>query len=120
MKLQVVIESPYAGDHASNIAYARLCLLDSIRRGEVPLMGHLLYTQVLNDTDPAARELGIDLHAKLIKNFAQKLVVCTDRGISRGMQFGIDVATSLKIPVHYRTLGAIKSYPIFPAEWKLP
>ena len=36
------LESPYAGDVAANVAYARRCLADSVARGEAPLATHLL------------------------------------------------------------------------------
>lgn len=41
----VIIESPFAGEVEENIKYARQCLRDSILRGEVPFVSHLLYTQ---------------------------------------------------------------------------
>jgi len=42
---RVIIESPYAGDIEVNLKYAKLCILDSLKRGEAPLASHLLYTQ---------------------------------------------------------------------------
>ena len=48
---RVVLESPYAGDVAGNIAYARRALADSLARGEAPIAAHLLHTQVLDDED---------------------------------------------------------------------
>ena len=39
----VVVESPYAGNVASNVQYARRCLADSLWRGEYPIASHLLY-----------------------------------------------------------------------------
>ena len=50
----VYLESPYAGDVEKNIKYARLCMKDSLDRGEYPFASHLLYTQenILNDNDP--------------------------------------------------------------------
>lgn len=58
---RVILESPYAGDVGANLAYARAALRDSLMRGETPVASHLLYTQtgVLDDSDPAERELGI-------------------------------------------------------------
>jgi hypothetical protein len=58
----VIIESPFAGDVADNIAYARRCLRDSLLRGEAPFASHLLYTQpkVLDDDVPIERKLGIE------------------------------------------------------------
>ena len=53
----VYLESPYAGDVEKNIKYARLCMKDSLDRGEYPFASHLLYTQenILNDNDPVER-----------------------------------------------------------------
>ena len=36
---------------------------------------------------------------------AEKIVVYTDLGISRGMQAGIDLANRLAIEIEYRSLG---------------
>ena len=58
----VLIESPYAGDVDSNIAFARKCMADCLRRNEAPFASHILYTQpgVLDDNIPAERKLGIE------------------------------------------------------------
>lgn len=89
----VIIESPYAGEVEENIKYARECLRDSILRGEIPFASHLLYTQegVLDDSDPAERELGIELGLAMGR-VASLTAVYTDRGISRGMHYGIERA----------------------------
>jgi hypothetical protein len=61
----VIIESPYAAPTpegiARNVAYARLCVRDSLLRGEAPIASHLLYTQegILKDGVPEDRALGI-------------------------------------------------------------
>lgn len=106
----VIIESPYAGPTpeavAANVAYARACLLDSLRRGEAPIASHLLYTQVLNDLIPEERALGIaaglawrlacqlkadPLHEILVGDRTRRLAVPVfpafyiDFGWSRGM-----------------------------------
>lgn len=44
MKL-VIVESPYAGDVKTNVAYARAAIRDCLMRGEAPYASHLLYTQ---------------------------------------------------------------------------
>lgn len=41
-----------------NLVYARLCLKNSLDRGEAPFVSHLLYTQVWNET-PELRDAGI-------------------------------------------------------------
>lgn len=106
----VIIESPYKGNNyeqlQGNIAYARSCLRDSLKRGESPFASHLLYTQdgVLDDTDTEERKLGIE--AGLLWGLAAcKTVVYTDLGISAGMEQGIAAAMRDNRPVEYRTLN---------------
>ncbi len=101
----VILESPYAGDVEANVEYARACLRDCLLRGEAPIASHLLYTQpgVLNDNEPAERQQGIDAGLAW-RRVADASVVYTDRGISRGMQYGIDAATAVGIPVEMRKL----------------
>lgn len=101
----VIIESPYAGDVGVNVDYARACMRDSLERGEAPLASHLLYTQpgILDDTNIKERMTGINaglawgLHADLV-------VVYTDRGITPGMQCGIDKAKKNHKPIEFRKL----------------
>jgi hypothetical protein len=102
MKL-VIIESPYAGDVKRNEAYARECMLDCLVRGEAPFVSHLLYTQVLDDTNPQERKLGIEAGISWY-NVAEKSVVYTDYGISKGMEQGIAKAKSLGREIEYRLL----------------
>ncbi len=99
----VIIESPYAGNVGANEAYARACLLDSLNRGEAPIVSHLLHTQVLDDMRPDERELGIEAGLAWYR-VAEKCVVYTDRGISEGMQRGIDRARQHGVAVEYRTI----------------
>ncbi len=106
----VVVESPYNAETkeeiAKNIIYARACVSDALHRGEIPLASHLFYTQpgVLDDSVPEERQLGIDagLSVGLI---ASKTVVYVDRGISRGMQYGIENAKKAGRPIEERLLG---------------
>lgn len=103
MKL-VIIESPYAGDVTRHTAYARACLLDSLRRGEAPFASHLLYTQVLDDQTPGERAWGLE--AGWAWGVAADLVaVYTDLGTSTGMDFGILKALAQGKPIEFRLLG---------------
>ena len=104
MYTRVIIESPYAGDVARNVEYARRCMKDSIRRGEAPLVSHLLYTQVLDDTDTAERRDGIECGFAW-REGANHTVIYTDYGISYGMQLGIDHATEIRHTMIYRQIG---------------
>lgn len=101
---RVILESPFAGkgdtpeaieaDRKMNVKYARAAMQHALSRGEAPMVSHLLYTQCLNDDNEFERDLGI--HAGLAwGEVCEKTVVYVDRGISRGMQLGIDTATTL-------------------------
>ncbi len=85
---RVIIESPYAGSVNRNVRYARLCLRDSLRRGEAPLASHLLYTQALNDDNEEQRQWGIDAGLEWLK-VAEKHVFYVDYGYSKGMQYAL-------------------------------
>ena len=99
----VILESPYAGDVEKNTEYARLCLKDSLSRGEAPMASHLLYTQVLDDLVPEEREWGIEAGLAFAR-VAEKTVVYVDRGISNGMQYGIDNAREAGRPIERRSI----------------
>lgn len=79
---------------------------DCLLRGEYPIASHLLYTQpgILDDAIPEERQHGIDA-GKAWAQHADKTVVYTDLGISRGMQFGIDDAIAKGRPVEYRSMN---------------
>lgn len=83
--MKVIIESPYAGDVEANVAYARECLLDSLRLGESPLASHLLYPQVLDDNTPDERAQGIQAGLDWL-DVADLQVFYLDRGWSNGMR----------------------------------
>jgi hypothetical protein len=102
----VVLESPFAGNVERNIAYAKQCLKDCLKRGEAPIASHLLFTQpgILDDSKRDERKLGIAAgHAWIA--CADALVVYTDRGVSVGMEQGIAEAQRLEVPVEYRSLA---------------
>jgi len=103
----VILESPFAGEVEANIAYARRCVRDSLSRGEAPIASHLLYTQpgILNDDIPFERKWGIDAGLAWGR-VAEMTVVYTDRGISKGMSYGIKAAETAGRPIEYRQIGA--------------
>lgn len=104
----VIIESPYAGDVETNVAYARKAMADCLRRGEAPYASHLLYTQpgVLDDTIKEQRQLGMEAGFAWGK-VAEATVVYTDLGITPGMKGGITRATKAGRPVEYRSLMGV-------------
>ncbi|BBK37744.1 hypothetical protein STAQ_28220 [Allostella sp. ATCC 35155] len=103
---RVILESPYAGHRERNLAYARRCLRDSLRRGEAPIASHLLYTQqgVLDDDRSDERLLGIEAGLAW-GSVADATVVYADLGISAGMRRGIERAATEGRPVEVRMLG---------------
>ena len=107
---RVIVESPYASplpaEVEGNIEYARACVRDSLSRGEAPIASHLLYTQegILDDKVPEERRQGIEAGLAW-RHAADATVVYVDRGISEGMQRGIDDAKEHGRPIEIRTLG---------------
>jgi len=100
---RVVIESPYAGEVEANVEYARKCVLDCLKRGEAPYASHLFFTQMLDDLKAEERQLGIDAGLAW-GDAAEKTVVYTERGISNGMEYGIERAKAVGRPIEYRML----------------
>jgi hypothetical protein len=119
MKL-AIIETPYAGrgsnwlfrliDRWENIRFARAALRHSLLLGEAPLASHLLYTQrgVLRDAVPAERQHGIDAGLAWGQQAALS-VVYLDRGITRGMEYGIQAARQHGREITYRKLDDHKT-----------
>lgn len=103
---RVIVESPFAGDVARNVRYARACVRDCLRRGEAPMVSHLLYTQrgILNDDVPADRALGMTAGLSWAV-VADATVVYTDLGITQGMAVGMADADYHDRPLEVRKLG---------------
>jgi hypothetical protein len=114
MKL-VILESPYAGKSKNRVVaffqrwanrrYARKCVRDSLSRGEAPIASHLLYTQpgILCDEIPAERAWGINAGLAW-RVVSEGTVVYADRGVSRGMEYGMEAARMSGKPVETRKL----------------
>lgn len=104
---RVCLESPYAAptdfEREANVAYARLCMEDSLNRGEAPFLGHLLYTQVYEDRVPELRRKGINAHLAWLRG-AEKVVLYMDRGISSGMTEALILAERLNLPFEFRRI----------------
>ncbi len=103
----VVVESPFGADNINdlvrNVAYAMLASRDSFERDEVPLASHLIYTLMLDDTDPAERMKGIDA-GLAIGSHAELTALYKDLGVSRGMEYGVENAKKAGRVVVSRTL----------------
>ena len=102
---KVIIESPYAGDIERNIKYARVCLKDSLSRGEAPMASHLLYTQegVLDDTVESERMQGINAGLAWLE-VADLHVFYIDYGMSKGLECARRFSMGSGVKVEYRKL----------------
>jgi hypothetical protein len=90
--IRVYVESPYAARAPFTVAdhecYARICMTDSLKRGEAPLLSHLLYTQCLADTIPDQRRTGMEAGFAWAEK-ADLAAVYYDLGVTNGMNEGI-------------------------------
>lgn len=100
---KVAIESPFVGDMVRNVKYARLCLADSLKRGEAPFLSHLLYPLVLNDNDPKQRKQGIEAGLEWGRK-ADLRAVYIDYGITEDMEMAINDAKKIRQPIEYRRI----------------
>ena len=105
---RVVVESPFAATTAEkrdqNIRYAQRALLDSLKRGEAPIASHLLHTQVLDDEQPADRDLGIAAGLAWTPVADVAAFYC-DLGMSTGMRDGERAAREAGVEVEYRSIA---------------
>ncbi len=97
MRTIVYIASPLSGDVEQNLDFARQACRCAIAQGVTPFAPHLLYTQMLDDSDPEERRLGIDMGNQML-GLCQELWLCGDR-ISPGMAGERDLALAMNIPV---------------------
>ena len=121
IKRYTCIESPFKGHDWSetqkNLMYARACSKDCINRGERPYATHLYFTQrgILDDRIHEERMKGItfgkDIEESifLASKFDKGIYVCsafyTDRGMSKGMELGLEKAKTLGRDTVFRQLG---------------
>lgn len=94
----VVIESPFSGDVQRNVEYARQAMRRVIESGNTPFASHLLYTQVLDDSIPQEREIGIRSGLAIYRK-ADECAVFAKYGCSSGMKTGILAAIEHGVPI---------------------
>ncbi|ROR28124.1 hypothetical protein EDD66_10562 [Mobilisporobacter senegalensis] len=95
----VFICSPFAGDTLRNLKKAREYLLFAVEQGTIPFAPHLLYPQVLDDSDPEQRKLGQFFGMVWLRKCDELWVF--GGYISKGMQVEIDKALKHRIPIRY-------------------
>ena len=95
----VYIVSPYAGDIQRNIEFAKAACRYCIDDGNSPMAVHLLYPQMLDDSIPKEREVGLALGRHVLEH-CDEVQVFGDR-ISSGMAAEIKYAEEVGIPITY-------------------
>ena len=97
---KVYIASPYAGDVENNVAKAISYCRFAIRKNYMPIASHLLYPQILDDSNPKERELGTMFGMALLEICDEVWVF----GRSPGVNAEIREAEKLGKPIkYYRT-----------------
>ena len=98
MKL-IYVASPYAGDIERNTEFAREACQFVKNEGHAFFAPHLLYSQVLDEGNPADRQLGLTMGQEALSKCDELWVF--GETISEGMQGEIDEARLLGIPTRY-------------------
>ncbi len=93
----VFICSAYRGDVETNVVKAREYARFAARCGYSPVVPHLLFPQFLADDKPDERIRGIELGIDQLKQCDMMWIFGT--GITEGMEYEIEKAKELGIPV---------------------
>ena len=103
---KVYIVSRYAGDVENNVKAAiRYCRF-AIDKQKMPIAAHLLYPQIVDDNDPAEREIGTMYGLALLALCDE--VWCFGKTLSAGMEQEIKEAKRLGKPIKYFDEEAVK------------
>lgn len=86
--------SPYRGHVMDNVAYAKELTGLALNNGYAPITPHLYLTQVLDESDPAQRAMGMAAGLELLKQ-CKYILIGSKYGISEGMLNEILLATEL-------------------------
>lgn len=95
---KVYVASKFAGDMAANVTAAITYCRRVIDEGYMPVASHLLYPQILNDNNPAERELGLLFGLALLRMCDEVWVFGT---VSPGVAQEIEEAKRLKKQIRY-------------------
>jgi len=86
-----------------NKQYLREAFADCVDNGETPIASHKLYTDILDDSSDAERELGIEMGYDLME-LTSYVVFYTDLGMSQGMIDAKKEAENIGLDIKYRSL----------------
>ena len=95
MKL-IYICSPLRGDYERNIEKAKEYCKEVIREGHIPICPHIYFTQFLDDTKQAERDLGMQ-YGLMALQWCDKVYVYGEP--SEGMRAEIELAEQMGIEV---------------------
>lgn len=95
----VYVASAYSGDVTTNTEKAKQYCRFAMEQGKIPLAPHLIFSQFMNDDDPAESELAIFMDVILLGK-CDELWVFGD-SISEGMSVEIEVAKKRRQPICY-------------------
>lgn len=95
----VYICNPLSGDVETNIERARAFCRFALEQGQIPLAPHLLFPQLMDDDDPAERELAIFMDVVLLGKCSELWVL--GETVSAGMQAEIDVVKKRRQPIRW-------------------
>jgi hypothetical protein len=93
----IYVASPYAGDIQRNTAFAKKACRHVLEQGHAFFAPHLLYPQLLDDTDPQERQAGLDMGLAMLPKCDE--LWCYGDDTSSGMRMEIEEANRLSIPV---------------------
>ena len=96
MKL-IYVASPYAGDIEQNTEFARKACRHVMNEGHAFFAPHLLYPQLLEDSNPQERQAGLDMGLAMLSRCDE--LWCYGDHISYGMHLEIEEAVKIGIPV---------------------
>ncbi len=103
----VIVESPFKAtgyySEEQHRLYLMHALADCYMRGEAPFASHHLATEVLDDSTPYERALGIRCGLAWGKH-CDLVAVYSDLGVSSGVKEAISFYKSLGKPIEWRTL----------------
>ena len=89
----IFICSPYAGQVEANLQVARTLCRAAIDQGYAPIAPHLIYPQILDDSNPQERERGLQCSKALMEKC--DLVGVLDVPLSPGMSHELYLAGTL-------------------------
>lgn len=83
-----------------------MCLL-AFKSGLVPFASHLLYTQILDDENPAHRRFGIEAGHTVMSKCGAVYVYLPHIETSHGVQADLELANRMGLPVVYVTFADV-------------